>query len=203
MMKHGAYAELRNLYTTILYYFFQKKNNIKDLNKIYTHLTKEEKMMLYKLALKKTGVFVEIGSYFGASSCFIALAQVNKYPVPKLYCVDTWINDGMSEGERDTYEMFIENTKGFKNIIFPLRGKSTFVAKQFQENIDFLFIDGDHSYEGVIADINAWFPKLNINALVLFHDVGWAEGVIRAIAEHVEPIAKKTGRLPNLYWAYL
>ena len=29
----------------------------------------------------------------------------------KLYCIDTWINDAMTEGTWDTYQYFIDNTK--------------------------------------------------------------------------------------------
>ena len=191
------------LFTNIKYNWFIRKRKAKYYDKIFTHLTNKEKMMLYVLAKDKTGAFVEIGSYLGASSCFIALAQADKNPIPKLYCVDTWTNDVMTEGERDTFDIFLENTKDFKNIIIPLRGRSTMVAEYFQEKIDFLFIDGDHSYKGVKDDIHAWFPKLTVDALVVFHDIGWAEGVARAVEEDVEPVAKKRGRLPNLYWAYL
>jgi predicted O-methyltransferase YrrM len=193
----------KKLYTSIRYKIFIRKRKAKHYDKIFSHLTSEEKRMLHLLALDKTGIFVEIGSYLGASSCFIALAQVHKNPFPKLYCVDTWTNDAMSEGARDTFDLFLKNTKDFKGIIHPIRGKSTIVAEHFRERIDFLFVDGDHSYEGVKADIHAWFPKLNPEALVAFHDIGWAEGVKRAVEEDVEPIAKKSSRLPNLYWAYL
>jgi hypothetical protein len=51
--------------------------------------------------------------------------------------------------------------------------------------------------------VDSWFPKLKPGALVLFHDVGWAEGVQQVIAETVKPRAKSEGCLPNLYWAWL
>ena len=35
---------------------------------------------------------------------------------------------------------------------------------------DFLFIDGDHSYEGCLKDINTWFPSLSPGGLIAFHD---------------------------------
>src|ERR1035437_8521546 len=44
-------------------------------HEIFTHLTTDEKLVLYFLAskLKKSAVAVEIGSFLGASACFIAL----------------------------------------------------------------------------------------------------------------------------------
>ena len=36
--------------------------------------------------------------------------------------------------------------------------------------IDLLFIDGDHTYEGVRADFDLWSPHVRVNGLVAFHD---------------------------------
>ena len=38
--------------------------------------------------------------------------------------------------------------------------------------VDFLFIDGDHSEEGVTADIENWLPS--VVGVVAFHDYGWS-----------------------------
>jgi predicted O-methyltransferase YrrM len=36
--------------------------------------------------------------------------------------------------------------------------------------IQMMFIDGDHSYEGVTADFNLWFPVLQLGGVIMFHD---------------------------------
>lgn len=175
----------------------------KAVNKIPTHLTDEEKIKLLQLSKETKEIFVEIGSYYGSPFCFIAegIRQLGKKST--LYCIDTWQNYGMAEGEKDTYQRFIEATEKYHGIILPLRGWSYDIAKNFDEKIDFIFIDGDHSYEGVKRDVDLWTPKLNRNALIIMHDIGWAEGVQRVVMEDIAPIAKSEGRLPNLYWARL
>lgn len=37
-------------------------------------------------------------------------------------------------------------------------------------SLDFVFLDGDHSYEGVIADVAAWLPVLKPGGLLSGHD---------------------------------
>lgn len=181
---------------------FLKTNDLIDANSIFTHLTCEEKKMLFELASqKKMGVFVEIGSYLGASTSFIAAAIDDDKA--KLFCVDTWNNETMPDGEKDTYQSFIINIEKFRQKITPLRGKSTNVAKAFTEKVDFLFIDGDHSYNAVKADVVSWLPKLKSDAIIIFHDIGWAEGVQKVIQEDVSPKVIAEGRLPNMYWAWL
>ena len=43
------------------------------------------------------------------------------------------------------------------------------------DKIDFLFIDGDHHYEGVKKDWDLYSPLLKSGSIVDFHDTGWAE----------------------------
>lgn len=189
------------LYWMPWYLRYVLKGNKKHFN-IPTQLTRAERLLLNKLSLSlpRNCCIVEIGSYVGGSSIFLASAATGKNGM--LYCVDTWKNEAMSEGLRDTYNEFTKNTKTYEKWIVPLRGESVEVAKNFDKEIDLLFIDGDHSYEAVKSDVEAWFPKLKNGAIVVFHDYGWAEGVKRVVKEMVKPIqiGKGNNELPNTYW---
>jgi predicted O-methyltransferase YrrM len=173
------------------------------IDNIFTHLSIEEKRTLIRLAENCNGlVYVEIGSFFGASACCIAEGIRSAGKKATLYCVDTWQNDAMGDRKRtDTYPEFLLNTQKYSQTIVPLRGTSSEIAGSFEKKIDFLFIDADHTYEGVKGDVDVWFPKLHDGALVIFHDIGWAGGVQQVVREAVVPRAEKEGRLPNLYWA--
>jgi hypothetical protein len=52
-------------------------------------------------------------------------------------------------------------------------------------SLDFVFIDADHLYEGVRADIAAWRPKVKPGGYLSGHDYhpGAFEGVVRAVDE--------------------
>jgi predicted O-methyltransferase YrrM len=177
-------------------------------DRIFTHMTQDEKMLLYQVArkLRPGSLCAEIGSYLGASACFICGGLCGD---GKLICIDTWNNDAMRywEGDtdaavRDTYREFRANTIRYRQKIVEVR-KWSFDAvddlKSLGQAIDFLFIDGDHAYEGVRKDWELYSPLLAEGALVAFHDTGWAEGVQRVVREFVMHRATLVHSLPNLH----
>jgi predicted O-methyltransferase YrrM len=46
----------------------------------------------------------------------------------------------------------------------------------FPDGLDALFIDGDHSYEGVAADFELYHPLVRSGGLVAFHDIVPTDG---------------------------
>lgn len=67
------------------------------------------------------------------------------------------------------------------------RGDSPTIAKDWIGKIEVIFIDGDHTYEGCKADIDAWYPRMAKNGVMLFHDADESSpGVVRAIEEFVK-----------------
>jgi hypothetical protein len=52
------------------------------------------------------------------------------------------------------------------------KGASVEVAKTVNDaSLDFVFIDGDHSEDGVVADVKAWLPKLRAGGMLTGHDI--------------------------------
>ena len=169
---------------------------------IFTHLTPNEKHVLYLLSarLGKGATIVEVGSFLGASACFMALGLKKS---GKIYCVDTWNNEAMDEPERDTFAEFEALVRPLRQAIIPLRGQSIEVAKKFSGTVDLLFIDADHAYDACLSDWKAWSQFLADGAVVVFHDTGWAKGVVRVVEDHVVPRAKKVVRMRNMFVAWL
>jgi predicted O-methyltransferase YrrM len=176
-----------------------------DAWKIFTHLTQQERLFLYRVGLRQPNgaLFLEVGSYLGASTLFLAAAAKEIGHGAKVHSVDTWENQGMSEGFRDTWSEFNENTKSYTSCIVSHRGKSIQIAQTFTGQIDLLFLDGDHSYEGCRLDVENWLPHLKPGGLIIMHDYGWAEGVQKVVYEFIQPRAVREGSLPNLYWAWI
>ena len=173
--------------------------------RVESHLTLDERVKLYELS-RNLNFIAEIGSYLGASACCFGAALKRREVgggAGSIYCIDTWQNDAMTEGSRDTWQDFTANTAHCRDYIVPIKGFSTDVVQIVASHtsaLDLLFIDGDHSYAGVKADWDAYNRFLKPGAIVAFHDWGWAEGVKRVIRENVEPIVSSSESLPNLWW---
>jgi predicted O-methyltransferase YrrM len=145
-------------------------------------------------------VALEVGSYLGASACFLVggLAQVNGH----LFCVDTWNNESMPEGERDTFPSFQANTAGLSQWITPLRKESHAVTEaDLRLPLDLVFIDGDHRYPSVKRDWQHFSRWVAEKGTVVFHDSLAFEGVSRVIGEVLEAGRWViTGCVGNLVW---
>jgi predicted O-methyltransferase YrrM len=206
-MNSATEFSLRRLYAALDNLFLGVRYPSLGLSlKIPSHLTYHERLALMTLAGQEgIETIVEIGSYLGASATALA-AGAKAGGI--IYCIDTWNNDAMTEGQQDTFSNFLANTRRYSNRIMPVRGWSTArstIMRVFEhrKTIDLLLIDGDHSYEGVLADWEAYRPMLSKRAIVAMHDIGWAEGVQRVVEEDIRPLVGEEAQLPNLWWGRL
>lgn len=123
----------------------------------------------------RPSVCVEIGSARGQSACFVGMA-LKRVGHGHLYAIDphqaTAWNDADSS---DTYAELRRNLRasGVERQVTILRQYSSDAAKEWTRPIDLLFIDGDHSYEGVKRDWDAFAPHVREFGLVVFHDTLW------------------------------
>lgn len=138
---------------------------------------------------------VEIGVALGGhAETLLQNTQIQTYfgIDPYLYNYDP--NDGFSKdvasytslGGQANFDSLYEwvkevRLKPFQERCCLLREFSTKAATSFpDESIDCIFIDGDHRYEAVIADLSAWFPKLKPGCLIIGDDY-WMEPVAAAV----------------------
>jgi Predicted O-methyltransferase len=132
--------------------------------------------LLYGLTRSlKPKVCVEIGSARGKSTCSIGLA-LRRNGFGKLFAIDphestTW-NDVDSVDSLQFLSQHLRKA-GIEDHVKILRMTSAEAARDWNEKIDLIFIDGDHSYEGVKADWELFFPHMNEFATVVFHDTLW------------------------------
>lgn len=139
-------------------------------------------------------VFVEVGSWRGQSTAYLAEHLKWRLLPVEFWAVDTWTGSPgeeyqqrvVAEAGGDLYPEWQRNMAacGVSDWVRPLRMPSVEAAHHFTPgSVDFCFIDGDHSYAGCQADIQAWLPKLKPGGVMAGHDVD-REGVRRAVSEH-------------------
>jgi predicted O-methyltransferase YrrM len=169
---------------------------------IHTNVTRSELLTLHNLA-KSASVAVEIGSYLGASSVAIASGLPEN---GKLYCIDIWKSNPAMRPDpksgRSLFEEFLFNVDEYIDKIKALARYSYDVIDYFLENeikTDLLFIDGDHTAEGVKTDWDLYSGIMQPGGIVVLHDYGW-NSVKNVIHTHVIHRLKWHKRLPNMFW---
>lgn len=132
--------------------------------------------------------FVEIGSWKGKSSAYMAVEIANSGKSIDFVCVDTF-EGGLEHINHpdlhNLYDVFNSNMSSLKNYYRDLRMTSLEASKLFDDkSIDFVFIDAGHDYENVRNDILAWKPKVKDGGILAGHDYVYTwPGVIKAVDE--------------------
>lgn len=137
--------------------------------------------------------FVEVGSWLGKSACLMAgLISSNPAKPIDFTCIDPWTDGGIDLKETKYYrdlgvehihDMFLMNIKPVEQWLKPMRAWSPGAADEFEDNsLDYIMIDGDHTYEGCLADIKHWLPKMKKGSVMAGDDFLWP-GVKQAVTQ--------------------
>jgi len=142
---------------------------------------------------------VEVGSWLGKSTVYLATQFKAFGKRVRIDAVDTW--DGGQDqqlqarvvalgGAEAVYQQFRKNVLDAHAFdITPVRSLSVEAASQYaDESLDLVFLDADHTYESVLADLQAWYPKVKPGGLIAGHDFVFDHpvskaGVVRAVLE--------------------
>lgn len=97
----------------------------------------------------------------------------------KLHLIDPWksqdissyndINNLSDQEFEEAYQQTIERLKKFKSRYQIHRCMSKEIYFKFPK-IDFIYIDGNHSYESVMEDLTHYYPRLNNGGIIAGHD---------------------------------
>lgn len=152
---------------------------------------------LHLLALDGPGLgeIVEIGSYLGRSTAFLASGS-KKSAREKVTAVDHFqgspehqpgqqVESDVLKQQGTTFELFLSNIKRLEldDYVTPVVARSEDAARSWQKPIRLLFIDGDHSYEESKKDFTLWSKFVVVSGLVCFHDIHHWPGVTQFYEE--------------------
>lgn len=131
------------------------------------------------------GTWIELGSWMGRSAVYCVVELIRREKIGSFYCIDTWGGGDTLEAPPDAHERFLANITPLRNYITDIQSTSAEAASRFQDHtVDFCYVDALHTYEGVMADLEAWWPKIRPGSYFAGDDYtkGWP-GVTRAVGE--------------------
>lgn len=142
----------------------------------------EQGELFYSLIkMIKAKTIVEVGIDWGSTTRY--LCEAAKYTGGTVYGYDEWGDYGPNlswhhAGSKEKVETLLNNN-GFNNYV--LHKVNTFSDEfkkliQSHKEIDFAFIDGDHSYDGIKSDFEQIYPKLSYCGIIAFHDTLIVDG---------------------------
>ncbi|MCP5076183.1 MAG: hypothetical protein GY947_23175 [Rhodobacteraceae bacterium] len=147
-------------------------------------------------------VGAEVGTYMGAFAQLI----VDTVKPTKLYLIDPWIASNSESQAGSWYETVDQNymddvfhmvSQRFSNganisNVNIIRDYSSSALKTLEDGeLDWIYIDGDHSYDAVLKDLKLSFDKVRSGGFISGDDyevveTWWKDNVVRAVTEFVD-----------------
>lgn len=144
--------------------------------------------------LDSVSTFAELGSFLGQSTAYMAgLIKTSDREID-FYAVDLWRVDPANDHNKliekhgqDIRGAFLDNMKacGVSEYVKDVQSLTTEAAAKFSAEglqFDFIFVDANHTYKGVKADLVAWWPLLKEGGTMAGHDI-YFKDVERAVTE--------------------
>ena len=132
----------------------------------------------------------KLGAEIGVRAGLNAVNILKYFKDMHLYLVDPWSGDP-KRSERDNrviQKYAIYHVRPYRDRVTVVKKKSTEFALEIPANyFDFVYIDGDHSYEAVCQDIRLWNDRVRSGDILSGHDYVYTKkhGVKRAVDEYV------------------
>ena len=138
-----------------------------ELSEAFGFLCLEEVEALMSVAelIPENGTMINIGAGAGTSSLAVAEAR------PDINIITVDISEGGPFGGFENEVNAFKNAKMEKLLPEQLLGDSKKIGREWdRDKVDFVFVDGDHSEDGVRGDIEAWIDHIKDDGIIVFHD---------------------------------
>lgn len=146
-----------------------------SLPKEYIRLDPWEMEYLFTVATLARKSIVEIGRFNGGSAFMLSFAN----PAVRIHSIDIAPQDD-------------ERLKGFFRVHGTGKNVNLIVGDSQKgryddiTEVDLLWIDGDHSYEGCMSDLTNWYDKVVPGGHILFHDCYFGSPVQNVVVDFLK-----------------
>lgn len=155
--------------------------------KLSAYISPTRPMMRFVETLGTTDL---IGVEIGVAEGINAENILKSLPMKRLFLVDPYIPYVNPKNNQNPELLFPKalkrlNKYGEKAVF--VRAKSAEAAKVIPDNLDFVYIDGNHAYDFVKKDIELYYPKIKVSGVIGGHDFATSHiGVCKAVIEFAE-----------------
>ncbi|MFN0255388.1 O-methyltransferase [Pedobacter ureilyticus] len=153
------------------------KNRTKKVSQIAKNALKSPRLaqLIYRLAANhQPNNMIELGTCLGITSAYLSKAQPKADVLTIEGCPQT--AEVAHQNFKDLYLNNIELQVGNFNDLLPK-------AIAERDQLDFVYIDGNHTKEATLNYFHWCLPKVTENTLLIFDDIYWSEGMKQAWEE--------------------
>jgi len=153
------------------------KNRTKKVAQIAKNALKSPRLaqLIYRIAANhQPANLIELGTCLGITTAYLSKAE----PSASVLTI---------EGCPQTAEVAYQNFKelNLNNVELQVGNFNNLLPKAIEERsqLDFVYIDGNHTKEATLNYFHWCLPKLTENSLLIFDDIYWSEGMKQAWEE--------------------
>lgn len=110
--------------------------------------------------LDNGAVWVEVGVWCGAGIRYAMEESIRQDKEIDFHGVDIFVTEFNGQQQLDIFK----SHTGLHNYMLTTHIEESVKAAEQFDHIDFVFIDADHTYDSVMSDLNAWWPKTKFMA---------------------------------------
>jgi predicted O-methyltransferase YrrM len=138
------------------------------------HPDEISEILNFLLNQKRINSMLEVGSAAGANAkVFYEILKLNE-----LFIIDDNQHGKHSFRQQNligkNYKEYVGNSQSIEAVNW---------LSSFEKKFDIIYIDGDHSYEGVKKDVKNYLQFLNDDGFMIFHDTVTCDGVVHLTNE--------------------
>jgi predicted O-methyltransferase YrrM len=153
------------------------KNSTKKVAQIAKNALKSPRLaqLIYRLAANhKANDLIELGTCLGITTAYLSKAA----PEANILTIE-----GCPETAKVAYQNF--NELGLDNVELQVGNFNDLLPKAIEERqqLDFVYIDGNHTKEATLNYFEWCLPKVTENTVLIFDDIYWSEGMKQAWEE--------------------
>lgn len=145
--------------------------------------SREEQDLLFRLAhdlVGKKAVIVEIGGEFGMSASILSKAA----PDATIYSVDISFSGDVGQIHKDNLAEAGVGKNVHQIAADSHKPGTVAILTGLVKDIDLLFLDGDHTFAGALADLTLWTPLVKVGGKLASHDNACKTNPIPHVLHH-------------------